>query len=97
VCHECEGAPVIGRVGGEQKVARAELRKRPHPLDALLGSGEVDRMLEWAGESQYYVEPRRLARLGYLDARKEPGKTRERTVYDSPARTSTTGFWHSLM
>ena len=38
-------------------------------------------MLAWAGESQYYVEPKRLARLGYLDARKEPGKTRERTVY----------------
>jgi DNA-binding PadR family transcriptional regulator len=39
------------------------------------------RFLAWAGESQYYVEPKRLARLGYLDARKEPGKTRERTVY----------------
>ena len=39
------------------------------------------RMLDWAGESQYYVEPKRLAKLGYLEARKEPGKTRERTVY----------------
>ncbi len=39
------------------------------------------RMLDWAGESQYYTEPKRLARLGYLDARKEPGKTRERTFY----------------
>ncbi len=38
-------------------------------------------MLDWAGESQYYAEPKRLARLGYLEARKEPGKTRERTVY----------------
>ena len=38
-------------------------------------------MLDWAGESQYYVEPKRLARLGYLEARREPGKTRERTVY----------------
>jgi DNA-binding PadR family transcriptional regulator len=38
-------------------------------------------MLDWAGESQYYTEPKRLARLGYLEARKEPGKTRERTVY----------------
>jgi hypothetical protein len=38
-------------------------------------------MLDWAGESQYYVEPKRLAGLGYLTARKEPGKTRERTVY----------------
>jgi PadR family transcriptional regulator, regulatory protein AphA len=39
------------------------------------------RILDWAGESQYYAEPKRLAALGYLDARKEPGKTRERTVY----------------
>jgi DNA-binding PadR family transcriptional regulator len=39
------------------------------------------RILDWAGESQYYTEPKRLARLGYLAARKEPGKTRERTVY----------------
>src|SRR5262245_34768386 len=39
------------------------------------------RFLAWAGESQYYVEPKRLARLGYLEARKEPGKTRDRTVY----------------
>jgi PadR family transcriptional regulator AphA len=39
------------------------------------------RMLAWAGESQYYVEPKRLARLGYLAAAKQPGKTRERTVY----------------
>jgi DNA-binding PadR family transcriptional regulator len=47
----------------------------------LLRMSRRGRMLEWAGESQYYVEPKRLARLGYLDARKEPGKTRERTVY----------------
>jgi PadR family transcriptional regulator AphA len=39
------------------------------------------RILAWAGESQYYAEPKRLAALGYLAARKEPGKTRERTVY----------------
>ena len=49
-----------------------------HDLRRLARRG---RMLDWAGESQYYVEPKRLARLGYLDARKEPGKTRERTVY----------------
>jgi len=47
----------------------------------LLRMARAGRMLDWAGESQYYVEPKRLARLGYLDARKEPGKTRERTVY----------------
>ena len=50
----------------------------PHDLLRL---ARRDRMLAWAGESQYYVEPKRLARLGYLAARKEPGKTRERTVY----------------
>ena len=47
----------------------------------LLRMARDGRILAWAGESQYYVEPKRLARLGYLDARKEPGKTRERTVY----------------
>jgi DNA-binding PadR family transcriptional regulator len=47
----------------------------------LLRLARRGRMLAWAGESQYYTEPKRLAKLGYLDARKEPGKTRERTVY----------------
>jgi PadR family transcriptional regulator AphA len=50
----------------------------PHDLLHMARSG---RMLAWAGESQYYTEPKRLAKLGYLSARKEPGKTRERTVY----------------
>jgi DNA-binding PadR family transcriptional regulator len=47
----------------------------------LLRLAQRDRILAWAGESQYYVEPKRLERLGYLEARKEPGKTRERTIY----------------
>jgi DNA-binding PadR family transcriptional regulator len=47
----------------------------------LLQMARRGRMLDWAGESQYYVEPKRLARLGYLDTHKEPGKTRERTIY----------------
>lgn len=47
----------------------------------LLRMAQRGRILDWAGESQYYVEPKRLAKLGYLEARKEPGKTRERTVY----------------
>jgi PadR family transcriptional regulator, regulatory protein AphA len=47
----------------------------------LLRMARRGRFLDWAGESQYYVEPKRLARLGYLKARKEPGRTRERTVY----------------
>jgi DNA-binding PadR family transcriptional regulator len=50
----------------------------PHDLRQMVRRG---RMLDWAGESRYYVEPKRLARLGYLKARKEPGRTRERTVY----------------
>jgi DNA-binding PadR family transcriptional regulator len=47
----------------------------------LLLMARRGRMLDWAGESQYYVEPKRLAKLGYLEARKEAGRTRERTVY----------------
>jgi len=50
----------------------------PHDL---LQMARRARLLDWAGESQYYVEPKRLAKLGYLEARKESGKTRERTVY----------------
>src|SRR6266496_973154 len=50
----------------------------PHDLLRMARQG---RMLAWAGESQYYTEPKRLAKLGYLSARKEPGKTRQRTVY----------------
>jgi len=47
----------------------------------LMRMAKRGRILDWAGESQYYVEPKRLAKLGYLEARKEPGRTRARTVY----------------
>jgi DNA-binding PadR family transcriptional regulator len=50
----------------------------PHDLRRMVRQG---RFFDWAGESQYYVEPKRLAALGYLEASKEPGRTRERTVY----------------
>jgi DNA-binding PadR family transcriptional regulator len=50
----------------------------PHDLLRLAKRGRV---LNWAGDSQYYTEPKRLAELGYLSARKEPGRTRARTVY----------------
>jgi DNA-binding PadR family transcriptional regulator len=50
----------------------------PHDLLRMSRRG---RILDWAGESQYYVEPKRLATLGYLEAHKEPGRTRARTVY----------------
>jgi DNA-binding PadR family transcriptional regulator len=73
-------------------MSRDELRLFSYEILGLVGSegaGTHDlrqmvkrgRMLDWAGESQYYVEPKRLAGLGYLEARKEPGKTRDRTVY----------------
>ena len=50
----------------------------PHDLLRLAKRG---RMLAWAGESQYYTEPKRLAKLGYLESRKEAGKTGQRTFY----------------
>lgn len=50
----------------------------PHDLLQMARRG---RILDWAGESQYYVEPKRLAKLGYLEARSAPGRTRSRTVY----------------
>src|SRR6476661_6474778 len=50
----------------------------PHDLLRMARRG---RLLDWAGESQYYVEPKRLAKLGYLEARSEPGLTRPKTVY----------------
>ena len=61
---------ILGLVGSEGAGA--------HDLLRLARSG---RLLAWAGESQYYTEPKRLARLGYLAASKQPGRTRERTVY----------------
>jgi DNA-binding PadR family transcriptional regulator len=72
--------------------SREDLTLFSYEMLALVGRGgagahdlrriaQRSRFLAWAGESQYYVEPKRLARLGYLEARKEPGKTRERTVY----------------
>src|SRR5687767_13958824 len=73
-------------------MSRPELSLFSYEILGLVGRGGVGahdllrmaqrgRILDWAGESQYYVEPKRLAKLGYLDARRAPGKTRERTVY----------------
>ena len=75
----------------------SELTLFSHMVLALVGRGgaspyELQRMArqgriyDWAGESQYYVEPKRLAELGYLEATREPGKTRERTVYRLTAK-----------
>src|SRR5919107_3064446 len=76
----------------EHSMSRDELSLFSYEILALVGqegAGAHDllrmaqrgRMLAWAGESQYYTEPKRLAKLGYLSVRREPGKTRERTVY----------------
>ena len=62
---------------------RARAASGAHDLLRLAKRG---RLLAWAGESQYYTEPKRLAELGYLSARKEPGRTRSRTVYRLTAK-----------
>jgi PadR family transcriptional regulator, regulatory protein AphA len=50
----------------------------PHDLVRMARQGRI----YWdAAESQWYAEPKRLERLGYLSARKEPGQTRPRTHY----------------
>jgi PadR family transcriptional regulator AphA len=50
----------------------------PHDLRRMADAGRV----YWdAAPSQWYAEPKRLAKLGYLDAQKQPGRTRERTHY----------------
>ena len=50
-----------------------------HELVQMARSGQ---RLHYSGAaSKIYAEPKRLARLGYVAARKEPGRTRERTFY----------------
>jgi DNA-binding PadR family transcriptional regulator len=51
----------------------------PHDLVRMMRQGRV---YESAAESQYYAEPKRLERLGYLRSRKEPGRTHDRTHYE---------------
>jgi len=54
-----------------------------HDLVRMMRQGRIF----WAAaESQYYAEPKRLAQEGYLDARREPGQTRDRTHYTLTAR-----------
>ena len=44
-------------------------------------------VLFWTtSESHFYAEPKRLAKGGYLAARREPGRTRERTYYTLTAQ-----------
>jgi PadR family transcriptional regulator, regulatory protein AphA len=55
----------------------------PHDLIRMMRNGRV----YWtAAPSHFYAEPKRLAKLGYLKAHKEPGRTRERTVYELTAK-----------
>jgi PadR family transcriptional regulator, regulatory protein AphA len=51
----------------------------PHDLVGMMREGAIF----WTtSESHYYAEPKRLAKLGFLQARKEPGRTRPRTHYE---------------
>jgi PadR family transcriptional regulator AphA len=51
----------------------------PHDLTRMM---RQQGGLYWsAAESQWYAEPKRLERLGYLRSRKEPGRTTQRTHY----------------
>jgi DNA-binding PadR family transcriptional regulator len=51
----------------------------PHDIVRMMREGAIF----WTtSESHYYAEPKRLAKLGYLQARTEPGKTRPRTHYE---------------
>jgi DNA-binding PadR family transcriptional regulator len=55
----------------------------PHDLVRMAQQGKI---YAAAANSQYYAEPKRLERLGYLSSRKEPGQTRERTHYSLTER-----------
>ncbi len=51
----------------------------PHDIVRMMREGAIF----WTtSESHYYAEPKRLAALGYLHARTEPGRTRPRTHYE---------------
>ena len=51
----------------------------PHDIVRMMR----ERALFWTtSESHFYAEPKRLAKLGYLTAEKQPGSTRERTHYE---------------
>jgi PadR family transcriptional regulator, regulatory protein AphA len=72
--------------------SQAKLTPFSYAILALVGRGgagahDIVQMMRegstfWTtSESHFYAEPKRLAKLGYLAARKEPGRTRERTHY----------------
>jgi len=47
----------------------------------LVRMARQGRVYASAAESHYYAEPKRLAKLGYLTAEKQPGRTHARTHY----------------
>jgi DNA-binding PadR family transcriptional regulator len=51
----------------------------PHDLVEMMRLG--GRLYWAAAPSKLYAEPKRLRALGYLDAARAPGRTRDRTVY----------------
>ncbi len=61
---------VLGLVG--------EHGEGPHDLVRMMRRGGVYYAV---APSQLYAEPKRLARLGYLSVREEPGQTKPRKVY----------------
>lgn len=73
-------------------MSRSELTQFSHVVLVLVGQGgagphDLVRMARQGrvygefAESQWYAEPKRLEKLGYLTSRKEPGRTRSRTHY----------------
>src|SRR5512132_2491469 len=51
----------------------------PHDIVRMMREGAIF----WTtSESHYYAEPKRLAKLGSLHARTQPGRTRPRTHYE---------------
>jgi PadR family transcriptional regulator AphA len=51
----------------------------PHDLVRMMRQGAWS---YWASsQSQFYAEPKRLEKLGYLTSSKQPGRTHERTAY----------------
>jgi DNA-binding PadR family transcriptional regulator len=74
-------------------MSRAGLTPFSYVVLALVGRGgagphDIVQMMRYGAqlwttsESHYYAEPKRLAKLGYLRARPQPGRTRERTHYE---------------
>lgn len=73
-------------------MSRSELSQFSYVVLVLIGrdgAGAHDlvrmarqgRVYASAAESHYYAEPKRLAKLGYLSAEKQPGRTHPRTHY----------------